>query len=49
MQPDWKKKMREMGLNGRKAVERQYSRTRLAKAYIKILRNVSKEQCQIFD
>ena len=49
MQPDWKKKIREMGINGRKAVERQYSRTRLAKAYIKILRNVSKEQCQIFD
>ena len=36
-QSDWKEKLMEMGENGRKAVERDYSRRKLAERYIGIL------------
>ena len=35
--PDWHDQLRQMGDNGRRAVEEQYSRTKLAKDYIKVL------------
>lgn len=44
--PDWKEQMRRMGVNGRKAVEEQYSRTKLAENYLDILKSVSGKKCQ---
>jgi len=39
-QSDWKEKLHEMGNNGRKAVEENYSRVKLAKDYIDVLNAV---------
>ena len=39
-QVDWSDKIRKMGENGRLTVEKNYSRTRLAQEYLKILENV---------
>lgn len=39
---NWKNRLKEMGMNGRKTVERQYSRKKLAEEYIEILRDASK-------
>lgn len=41
LQTDWRKQLQEMGENGRKAVEKQYSRGKLAEYYIDVLRNAS--------
>lgn len=42
-QHDWRCQMQVMGLNGRKAVEQKYSRTKLAEVYIDVLRMASEK------
>lgn len=39
---DWKNQLKQMGENGRKAVEEKYSRSKLAERYIEILKSVRK-------
>jgi len=41
-QEDWKDQLKQMGDNGRKAVENHYSRTQLASEYIGVLDTVRK-------
>lgn len=44
-EPDWEQRLRDMGCNGRKAVEEHYLRSKLALDYIGILESARSKNC----